>query len=127
MSTRRAARTLDERVATIEEFVRRLQGDTAVSPTDTRFLYSATGDILVAVSAADPQPLAAGAVGEVLTMQPSGLPAWEDPDRVRLSDFVDRADIAVGDGVGGVTIVPVGPDGTVLTANSAMPGGVQWV
>lgn len=127
MSTRRAARTIDERVAAIEEFVRRLQGDTAVSPTDTRFLYTARGDILVAVAIDDPQPLSAGATGEVLTMQLGGLPGWDDPDRVRLSLFTAKADIAVGDGAGGVNIVPVGPDGSVLTADSTMPGGVAWV
>lgn len=127
MSTRRAARTIDERVAAIEEFVRRLQGDTAVTPTDTRFLYSATGDILAAVSQNDPQRVAIGDLGDVLTVGAGSLPEWVDPDRVRQSLYVGKGVIVAGTGLGTVDAVPPGPDGAVLTADSAAFAGVSWV
>lgn len=57
MSLRRTPRTLDEVVAHMEERFRRLDGDQRVEPTDTRFLYSARGDILLAVAANEPAPL----------------------------------------------------------------------
>lgn len=127
MSTRRAARTIDERVAAIEEFVRRLQGDTAVTPTDTRFLYSATGDILVAVAQNDPQPVAIGALGDVLTVGPGSQPVWVDPDRVQQSLYVAKGVIVAGTGPSTVAAVPPGPNGTVLTADSSALAGVAWM
>ena len=62
MSTRRVPRTLDERVAALEEYVRRGLGDQAVIPTDVRYLYNARGDILIGLGTANPQVLALPAV-----------------------------------------------------------------
>ena len=127
MSTRRVATSLDSRVAQIEDFVRSLQSTTAIKPTDTRYLYSAKGDILIAVGPSDPQPLAAGAAGEVLTVGPGSMPRWEDPDRVRQSIVADKGWIILGTGAGTVTAIAPGADGTVLTADSAALAGAVWL
>lgn len=127
MSLRTVDRTLDQRVAALEDFVRHLQSTTAVRPTDTRYLYSAAGDILVAVAAANPQPLAAGALGDVLTVTAGGLPAWRDPDRIRQSIIGDKGWIIVGASPGVAMSIPPGADGTVLTADSTVVPGVRWV
>lgn len=127
MSTRSVPRTLDQRVAVIEEFVRRLQGDTAVQPTDTRFLYTARGDILVALGPEDPAALPTGAPGDVLTVDPSGSPGWEDPDRVQPSLVAVAGSLFVGTGSGTYAVLAPGPDGSVLTADSTQPSGLRWV
>lgn len=57
MSTRRVQLSVDERLAQLEEWQRRLQGDNNVSPTDTRYLYGARGDVLIALGPNDPDPL----------------------------------------------------------------------
>lgn len=57
MSLRRTPRTLAEMVAWVEERLRSLDSDTAISPTDTRYLYDAKGDVLFAADDNDPRPL----------------------------------------------------------------------
>lgn len=57
MSLRRLPVSLPDRVAALEEFVRRLQGDFTVNPIDTRYLYNARGDILIAIGPDEPEPL----------------------------------------------------------------------
>lgn len=127
MSTRRAPLTIEERLAILEEWMRRLQGDTAVSPTDTRFLYSAKGEILVAAGPADPVPLAVGSPGDVLTVDASGDPGWVDPDRVQPSLISVPGSLFVGTGSGIYAVLVPGPNGTVLAADSTSPLGVAWV
>lgn len=128
MSTRRAERTIDERLAAVEEFVRRLQGDTAIRPTDVRYLYGARGDILVATGPSDPGVLGVGDVGDVLTVNADGDPEWENPDRVRPSLINVAGSLFVGIGSGRYVVLAPGPDGSVLTADStAGPTGLRWV
>lgn len=126
MSTRRTPRTLDERVAALEEYVRRLQADTAVQPTDTRYLYGAKGDILVAQGPQDPQAVAAGTPGEVLTVGDGGIAEWQDPDRVRPSLLAVAGSLFVATGDGTYVVLVPGPDGTVLTADSTKQAGLAW-
>lgn len=57
MSTRTVPRTLDERVAALEEYVRAVQAQNAVTPTDVRYLYDAKGAILVALGTSKPAAL----------------------------------------------------------------------
>lgn len=128
MSTRRAARTLDERLASVEEFIRRLQGDSAVTPTDVRYLYGARGDILFATGPSDPDVIPIGDIGDVLTVNADGDPEWEDPDRVRPSLINVAGSLFVGTGSGRYVVLAPGPDGSVLTADStAGPSGLRWV
>ena len=126
MSTRRTERTLDARVAQLEEWVRRLKADTAVYPTDPRFLHTARGDVLVADGPADPVPLAVGTLADVLTMGTAQLPEWKDPDRIKLSSVALKGVLFVGRSPGRVTALAPGPDGQVLTADSTRPEGVRW-
>lgn len=125
MSTRRADRTIDQRVAKLEEWVRRLQGDTAVAPTDPRFLYAARGDLLVADGPVDPVPLSIGAVADVLTMDPD--PQWEAPDRIRQSLISVKGELIVGNGAASASTLAPLTDGLVLTADSTRPTGIRWV
>lgn len=67
MTTRRVPRTLDERVAALEEYVRRGLATQAETPTDVRFLYGARGDILVALGTAKPEPLSLPGIGPPAT------------------------------------------------------------
>lgn len=127
MSTRRTPRTLDERVAAVEEYLRRLQADTAVRPTDVRYLFGAKGEILVAQGPEDPAALAPGAPGEVLTAGSDGTPEWADPDRVQPSLLNVAGSIFVATGDGTYVVLVPGPDGSVLTADSTKAAGLSWV
>lgn len=127
MSTRNTPRLLDERVASIEKFIRDLKAERAVRPTDTRFLYTAAGDILVAVAPNDPQPTPVGGVGTVLTVGPAGVVEWQDPDRIRLSLLGLKGYLPVGIGPEMAGGLPPGANGTVLTADNTSVFGVTWV
>ncbi len=63
MSTRRVPQTLDERIASLEAFVRDLQAQQAVTPTDVRYLYSTKGDILIGLGSANPVVMPLPGVG----------------------------------------------------------------
>ena len=83
MTTRRVPRTLDERVAALEEYVRRGLATQAETPTDLRFLYDARGAILVAHGTFTPEALelpniAPPSTGAVLLRYNPGAPLGID-------------------------------------------------
>lgn len=75
MSTRRVPRTLDERVADLEEKQRALRSAASAEPTDTRYQYQSRGQILIAtgklrVEPLDPPGFDVGATQYVLGIDP---------------------------------------------------------
>ncbi len=130
MSTRRTPRSLEERVADLEEHLRRALADAASTPSDLRLLLDARGDLIVALDNDRASRLGVGRDGQVLTARPStktlGM-AWETFAALAASLVTAKGDLIVGDADGDAATLAVGADGDVLTADSSSPVGQSWV
>lgn len=126
MSRRDVPRSVDEKIADMEERLRTTARAFASSPVDAQVLYDAKGAILVAASPGDPRPVEVGSPGSVLTanpIAPYGV-SWEAPGGLL---YTAKGDLLVGTGPEAEALLAVGADGDVLTADSGSAYGVSWV
>lgn len=98
-------------------------GDTPV--TDS--FFTAQGQLLTSVAAANPYALDPGTNGQYLRVKTSALSglAWEDSQDIPLSTVANKGSIPVGS-TGGVVGLPVGSNGQVLLADSTQTTGLRW-
>lgn len=115
----------------------------ATTHTDSVTAIPAAGDIIIADSDGKWNKLPVGDNGDVLTVD-AGMPAWADNsnpmlDGARHSDTAaygaldanDKGTLIIGTDQGGGVVkfdaLGVGPDGSMLQADSAQAYGAQWV
>lgn len=125
MSTRDEPRSIDARVADLDERLRRLELNAATDPASLLYLYDAKGDILVALgdNMADRFPV--GEDGQLLTAAQAerlGL-KWVDPPQ---PPFTAVAELLVGTGPAGQALLEPGSDGQVLMRDTGVPLGLRW-
>ena len=87
--------------------------DTLPLVTDGQLLYYNAGFAALNI----------GTAGQVLTVNGSLLPEWQDIIAVSV---VNKGDLQTHDGVNPIAL-PVGVDGKILSANSSTTSGLQWI
>lgn len=125
MSTRDEPRDLDQRVADLDERLRRLEIDTATDPAALQFLYDVKGDILVAVADNTAGRLPVGTEGQLLTARAAAALGvqWEDPPH---PPFIAKGQLLVGLGPEQQGLLDAGADGQLLVVDSTTPLGLRW-